>query len=451
SNSIRQTYYQYFLEGFSTDWSPWAPNSKVLFTNLEHGDYTLRVNAQFGNGNSIQTLTRNFTIEPLLHETGIAYSAYILLGVGFVYLGFAIYSRRLKYQNLKLERMIFERTHEIELKNRELEKQAEMMETKNLELATQSEETLRNSQELASALAKLQNAQDQLLVTARKAGMAEVATNVLHNVGNVLNSINIGIVNLATKISKFRGPKLEKIVELINENRRNLGDFITQDPKGSAIPDYLAQLSKVMMEEFESCLKETDGMKENIDHVKRIIAAQQAHAKNVDVIQEIDLNELVDSAIDMILGDTKNSACKVMLDLQPELVIESDKHKILQILTNFVKNAKEAIKEAKREVGYINIEGKYDPPKNSAILTISDNGIGIENEDLQKIFTHGFTTKADGHGFGMHSCANNVKTLGGELMIESRGKGHGATVILILPRHANTQRKEQSKERTKAL
>jgi signal transduction histidine kinase len=66
-------------------------------------------------------------------------------------------------------------------------------------------------------------------------------------------------------------------------------------------------------------------------------------------------------------------------------------------------------------------------------IIVRDNGIGIPPENLIKIFNHGFTTKRDGHGFGLHSGANAAKEMGGSLTAESNGPGLGATFTLELP------------------
>jgi signal transduction histidine kinase len=67
------------------------------------------------------------------------------------------------------------------------------------------------------------------------------------------------------------------------------------------------------------------------------------------------------------------------------------------------------------------------------MIRVEDNGIGIPPENLTRIFSHGFTTRPDGHGFGLHIGAINAREMGGSLSVASEGTGRGATFTLILP------------------
>ncbi len=425
--------FQYFLEGLSKEWSQWSQSNEIIFTNLDGGSYQLKIRARFGQSSLAPETSLSFSIKPHPFQTPLALIAIAAATIAALLGGYRYYSRHLKAANEKLEAMVAERTHQIELKSAELEKQARILEARNLVFASQSEQVQANAQELTSALVELHNAQDQLMNTSRKAGMAEVATNVLHNVGNVLNSINVAVLGLADSLDQRRVEKLVRLAELVDSQKDNLPAFFADSPRGRALPEYLKQLASVMQEDFAKYALEIDSMRENIEHVKKIIATQQAHAKTVDVFQEINLPELIDSAIMMIMGDVEHAVFEISREFDPNLRIVSDKHRILQMVANFVKNCKEAINEASPPLGMINISGRFEPGGSHVVIAIKDNGVGIEREHLQNIFTHGFTTKTDGHGFGMHSCANSAKVLGGYLVIESDGPMLGATVKLVLP------------------
>ena len=108
-----------------------------------------------------------------------------------------------------------------------------------------------------------------------------------------------------------------------------------------------------------------------------------------------------------------------------------EKHKILQILVNLLRNAKHACQESDRAdkrltVRVINGDGRVR-------ISVIDNGIGIPPENLIRIFSHGFTTKKDGHGFGLHSGALAAKEMDGSLTVHSDGPGQGSTFTLELP------------------
>jgi signal transduction histidine kinase len=116
----------------------------------------------------------------------------------------------------------------------------------------------------------------------------------------------------------------------------------------------------------------------------------------------------------------------------PEYVAAKiDKHKVLQILVNLIRNAKhsfDGVKEDKKQItlGITKTDDRLQ-------IAITDNGIGIPPENLLRIFNHGFTTKKNGHGFGLHSGALTAKELGGTLTAFSEGTGRGSKFTLEFP------------------
>ncbi len=412
SSSIKTPQYQYLLDEVSKDWSKWSTSNEVNFTKLDAGDYNLKVRSRPNESSAPSEINIAFSIIPTIWETPFAFLLYFIIFVALLNFGYSLFAKNLKKTNEKLEHMVHERTKEIERKNSELQL---------------------NANELTYALNELRSAQDLLMNASRKAGMAEVATNVLHNVGNVLNSINVAVLSLSERLSQERVSKLVRVTKMLNEHDHDLAGFLTSDPKGKAIPAYLTQLSSVLTDDYSHYRVEVECMHENIEHVKKIIATQQSHAKTVEVLQPVRIEDLIEDSLEMITGDVEHSIFEIVRDFEPDLEIVSDKHSLLQMITNFIKNAKESIIESEKELGLITISAHTTEDKRNVRIQISDNGIGISEENERKIFTHGFTTKSDGHGFGMHSSANAAKSLGGDLQIGSEGLGKGATVTLTLP------------------
>jgi len=406
SETRKRPAFSSFLEGETGEWSSWSGENRFEFSRLAPGEYTLRVKSRPGGAHEDTEIAVPFSIKARFSETPLASLLYLLAAGAVVGIGYKLFSKRLKDRNSKLEVMVAERTQTIEKKN----------------------------QELTKALTELRDAQDMIMATSRKAGMAEVATNVLHNVGNVLNSINVGILSLSERLEQERVTKLSRVSDLINDNQDRLPEFLTKDPKGKAIPSYLTQLSNVLRDDFAHYQVEVDCIQENIEHIKKIIATQQTHAKTVEVLQTVRVPELIDSAVELTMGDLEHSIYEISTDFEQNLEIVSDKHSILQMVTNFIKNAKESIQEQGVPLGLITVSAKTGQDPKFIRIQITDNGIGIPEGNLRKLFTHGFTTKKDGHGFGMHSSANAAKALGGSLQIESKGLGKGATVTLTLPK-----------------
>jgi len=271
----------------------------------------------------------------------------------------------------------------------------------------------------------------QLRAASRHAGMAEVATSVLHNVGNVLNSVNVsaGIVTDNLRRSKVAG--LGQVATLLQEHHHDLGNFIGHDVRGRQLPVYLAGLSKHLLADQSATLLELDSLRKNIDHIKEIVTMQQSYAKLAGVSELIVVSEVVDECLQLNAGAFARHAIAVERRFVEVPRITVDKHKMLQILVNLVRNAKQACQQnaaAERRVSV-----SIAPGDSGVSIAVSDNGIGIPPENMTRIFAYGFTTKQKGHGFGLHSGALAAREMGGALRATSPGLGQGATFTLDLP------------------
>jgi len=292
---------------------------------------------------------------------------------------------------------------------------------------------------------ELAEAQRRLMQLSREAGMAEVATGVLHNVGNVLNSINIS-ANLVQN-SLTTSPRLallKQVGDLMRAQGDSLPQFLAADPRGQLVPALLMEIAAQLPADQEAIAKELDQLVQNVDHVKQIVATQQSYAKSGGVIQSARPSELFEEALRMTHASLQRHEIQVTRHFDNVPALHTDRHKVLQILINFVSNAIQAVKPldpADRQ-----IELHLSSCNDRIQFAVKDSGIGISSEDLKKIFQHGFTTRKDGHGFGLHSGAIAAKALGGELIVESKGPGLGARFTLDLPLHASTTIFQEQKE-----
>jgi len=281
--------------------------------------------------------------------------------------------------------------------------------------------------------AQLAQAHEQLLEVSRQAGMAEVATSVLHNVGNVLNSINVSTSLIEDKVRTSKAPNLAKAVILLQEHSDGLTDFLAKDPKGRQLPAYLSGLADHLNAEQNALLQELKSLIHNVDHIKEIIAMQQSYARVVGVTETLPVVDLVEDALRLNAGAMERHQIKVIREYFQVPPIMADKHKVLQILVNLIRNAKYAMDDRghtdKRLVLQVGMSGD-----NAVKICVIDNGIGIAPENLTRIFEHGFTTRKEGHGFGLHNGALAAKQLGGSLTAQSDGLGQGAKFTLELPR-----------------
>ena len=261
--------------------------------------------------------------------------------------------------------------------------------------------------------------------------MAEVATGVLHNVGNVLNSVNVSSICVADNLRKSKGANLSRVAALLLEHETDLGAFITQDPKGKHLPAYLTELAGHLAGERAAALEELALLQRNIEHIKDIVAMQQSYAKISGVTETVQVSDLVEDALRMNASSLVRHDVEAIREFEEVPPITVEKQKVLQILVNLIRNAKQACDEADRPDKQLTV--RVTNGDNRVRIAVIDNGIGIPPENLTRIFGHGFTTRKDGHGFGLHSGALAAKELGGALNVRSEGACQGAMFILELP------------------
>lgn len=294
--------------------------------------------------------------------------------------------------------------------------------------------TIRDITETRDAQAELELLNQRLIDSARQAGKAEVATSVLHNVGNVLNSVNVSAEIIQEQLRKSGVKNLTRAAEMLQENLSNIGEFITNDKRGKHLPRFLIDLSSEMTIEEAAVLDEVDSLIRNIDHIKTVIATQQSYSRGTfgGVAEEVSLASLLDDAVHVNTASMRRHAIDINReydDVPPVLV---DKHRLLQIAVNLISNAKYACMEGGKLDHQINLRLRRNGTEN-VLIEVQDNGSGIAPENLTRIFSHGFTTRKEGHGFGLHSSALAAKELKGKLSAFSEGPGLGATFTLEIP------------------
>ena len=302
---------------------------------------------------------------------------------------------------------------------------------------------------LAQKTAEAETLKQEMLDASRQAGMAEVATGVLHNVGNILNSVNVSASLIQKQYAKSALKNLEKATGLIDQYESTFAEFVANDNRGKKLPQYLVTVSKALKEEQQSVETEFADLTRNIEHIKEIIAVQQTMAKSSGLHQELHASEIIRD----VLTANKESLCnhKIEVDVQladPDPFLVADKHRILQILINLVRNAKDAMLEAKIVEPRVSLRTWTE--SDCVCFEVGDNGVGIAPEKISKIFQHGFTTKRHGHGFGLHSSANAATEIGGQLSAASEGLGRGARFLLRVPTRPATQSNKNNASRSDA-
>jgi two-component system NtrC family sensor kinase len=291
-----------------------------------------------------------------------------------------------------------------------------------------------SSAEMRKRFTELRAAQEQLLLASRKAGMADVATSVLHNVGNVLNSVNVSANVVAETVKTSARSGLGKSLALL-KSQSQPGKFIDDDPRGRKLIPYLAAVDQALGDEQEAMLRETESLAKHIEHIKSIVSQQLAAARGdvrgAKIVEQVAVSELLDDAVSVLKSTLTSPPARITFVREGEpLSIGTDRHKVFQIVMNLLTNARDAI-GARTGAGTITLRTLRLTGGQFAI-EVEDDGIGIAEDTLTRIFSHGFTTKDDGHGFGLHSSACAASELAGSLVARSQGIGCGATFRLLL-------------------
>lgn len=278
---------------------------------------------------------------------------------------------------------------------------------------------------------ELERVHRELVAASREAGMAEVATNVLHNVGNILNSVNISANVVTERIKRSAAPGVARLAALLSDHAAVADKFLAEDPRGRRVPEYLAALGAQLSSDQREVLEELTLLRDNLEHIKDTVMMQQSYAKRCGVAETVEVAALVEDSLRLNAGAFERHGVQLEREFRAVPPITVDKHKVLQILVNLVRNAKYACDESGRHHKLITL--RTETSSRGVRISVIDNGVGIAPENLQRLFRHGFTTRRAGHGFGLHSCALAAQELGGTLHAESEGSGLGAAFILELP------------------
>jgi len=331
-------------------------------------------------------------------------------------------------------------------------KYASETEKMNLELEIEIRERTRIEDELSDLnetledkvierTAELKELNEKIGDVARSAGMAEVASGVLHNVGNVLNSVNVSASLIREQVRKSKVDNLSRVVKMLDENSEDIAAFISKDEKGKQIPKFLHLLSEQLGSEKELMYKELDDLSKSIDHIKNVISMQQSYAGSVGVREKISLSELVEDALKINMQGMQRHGIEVVKEFHKTPMLYLDKHKALQIVINLISNAKNALVDCekkyreKEKVLTIVILKEND----SVSIEVKDTGIGIEAEDIKHLFEYGFKKRREGHGYGLHHSAIVANELGGKITVKSDGLGKGASFKLLIPIEGNLE------------
>ena len=272
--------------------------------------------------------------------------------------------------------------------------------------------------------------QQQLRYSSHQAGMAEVATGVLHSVGNVVNSLGIAHATVRRNLKSLRLDQLQQVTDLISVNRSTLVSFLTADPRGQHLPTYLPALSAQICSFVQAALAEIDTSEELLQHLRDVVSAQEVHAHVGTIREPVDLQELINA---ILVGEALElpPTVEVVRRYEDLPLIHTDRHKLLFILMNLLNNARDAVLASAGHSGRIVV--RLEREGNHALAVVEDTGVGMSPDVLSRLWRFGYTTKSNGQGFDLHNSANAAREIGATITAHSDGPNEGSRFIIRLP------------------
>lgn len=420
--------FQSWLEGYDKGWlSEYKSDSRSYrYTNLPSGVYRFHVKVHNSAGLWSEEVS---SVEVVIKKPFwariwfLALVLLLLMGICWTILEFVSSKRHSRY----LEKQVAERTLALSRKTEQLEERIQASHRAEREIQALNEEL---EERVRDRTVALELAQRDLVENAHYAGMAEIANSILHNVGNILNSVSTSGYLIRQTIEDSKMTSILRANELLSENMDQLDTFLLQDPRGKQLLRFYLSLGEVHIKERERLLKHTSLLMEKIDAIKDVVAQQHNYASGVYQNEELDPRELIETAIKIIETGFFHHNIVIKRDFHPVPRVMIQKTKFIHTMVNLLKNAKESIlaERGEKQITIV-VEGRDE----WVYIRVIDTGLGIPADNLRKIFSHGFTTKQNGHGFGLHSSANAIQEMGGAMWAESKGEGLGATFVIRLP------------------
>ena len=330
---------------------------------------------------------------------------------------------------------------ELEEANVALSSAVKELEGSRAQIMNQNVELEHTNQSLVVEIAERKKAESEREVlhrrlqdASRQIGMAEVAASVLHNVGNVLNSVNVSVGMIHKTLERTPVGKFGRIGQMVQDHANDLSAYLAQDEKGKQIPSYIIKLAEQVNTNFTGINKELDALDSNIEHIRRIITAQQGLAKPQVLLEPIQLTDVIEQALAINRDSLEKGGIAVVREFAELPATMCDRHQVLQIMVNLINNGIHVMKAMPGRSHRLTVTIGYHPAsRERAQIQVRDTGIGVKPENFKRLFTQGFTTREGGQGLGLHSSFLAAKLLGGTLSAASEGEGQGATFTLDLP------------------
>jgi signal transduction histidine kinase len=260
-------------------------------------------------------------------------------------------------------------------------------------------------------------------------GKFEIASNILHDIGNAIVGVGSYINRIRRSVDQANPANLQKLYEFLVAQQAQLNSAIGE-AKADALVKMLAGINdgqKLLLAEISKSVKEQHNIVTHIQDIltiqRQYIAGNETHEKN-----PINLRSIITDCMSMVYASIEKRAIMISMNVPDVLpVIKGDRTRLMQVILNIIKNSIEAIDVTASEKSIaLNLGVQGD----KLIFQIKDNGHGFDAETGKQLFERGFTTKASGSGLGLHSCRSIIENHDGTIEITSEGFGKGALTTI---------------------
>ncbi|NOT30634.1 MAG: HAMP domain-containing protein [Planctomycetes bacterium] len=300
-----------------------------------------------------------------------------------------------------------------------------------LDLASQDElGTL--AREFGRMLERLEVLRREASNASRQAGMSEVATCVLHNVGNALNSATVAAGLVRSGAQALAVDDLVQLAEVLEHEAHDLPGFLASEGRDRKLVAFARELGDGLSSQRRGLLMELSRLDETIQRIVLLITTQQSLAGGRGFPERVSLAAQLDEVVELTRSAASSGVVEWRREYEdvPETV--TDRHRLVEILLVLIRNARQAVEESGRADGSVTLRIRRSGERRVCV-EVEDNGAGIAPENLTRIFAGGFTTKKTGLGYSLHHACNAATELGGTLSGESAGPGAGACFRLEVP------------------
>lgn len=282
-------------------------------------------------------------------------------------------------------------------------------------------------QALTQANKELVKAQEQLMTTAHRAGMAEIASEVMHNMGNSLNSLSVSVGVVEEHIRNIKIELLRKLTDLIIEHEANLSRFFAEDQRAPMIPEALDRLTATLEGSRARSLEEMQQLELFIDQMREALTSHIEYTSaEIKLNEWVDLGQMLEEVSALFADHFQEHQISLQMQLSPLPKVRLQRSKLRHVIINLLQNALEELQQQTSQTRQIYLTTFLYQERPA--LRVSDTGRGIAEKHMASIFQQGFSTKNGSLGYGLHYCVNVLGEMDAKMVVsnnhpDSQGKG----------------------------